>query len=499
MRTRDTVTYTLGMLLQQVVTFATAVVIARGLGPAAFGATSILKNVSAFLLILLPLGLDLGLLKHGALHAGSACLLQPLAIKLRCSVLAVNLAMLVATALLFGTLLQDVYQDVPLLWLYADISAFTLIFSSDLQVTGALFRVRDKLSTYVLVVLCAQPIIRFAATIAAIALRQGVLGIMVANALAAAATFALLQRYEPARVAPLRRVPQALRSGVPVGKILAETVWMALSMLAYQSMRFADTLILGAFAGVAASGQYSALSSVCQIIQIYPLAMAQMLGPNVATLYAAGRFGDIVAELRNYMRAASLFGGYVFGGVAIFGTDLDLMFGRSFHFSATLSLVLAAAYFISAIFAPLGYTLSMTGRHRGEFAILAAGSLMLVLLLVVLVPALGEIGAGGAVLAIMVIVNVARCVLVCQILRACPVGVRHALPPLIFLVLAAVCRSLPQSLALPRDVVTLCASCCIYTALCLLLYLVAFSTEGERSRLGRRVAALLRLEGLSTM
>ena len=202
--------------------------------------------------------------------------------------------------------------------------------------------------------------------------------------------------------------------------ILREAVWMALSLLLYGVMRFLDVLVVGNLVSVKAAGEYAALSSIAQVIQIYPTAMSQTLGAEIATMYAAGDVGAIRDVLRRYVTLAALVAGYLAAGVAVFGTQLDLLFGPEFQFTSTLSVLLAVGWFVSGVLSPLGYALSMTGRHRTETLILGGSVVVTVLLLIYLTTVFGAAGAALAVAVGFGITNFARCLAVRGVLRGEP-------------------------------------------------------------------------------
>ncbi|MFD0461687.1 lipopolysaccharide biosynthesis protein [Microvirga aerilata] len=256
---------------------------------------------------------------------------------------------------------------------------------------------------------------------------------------------------------------------------------MALSIAVYQMMRFADVILLGALASVAATGQYTAASSVAQIISIYPLALSQALGPRIADLYQLGDMEMIAAELRRYVRLASILGGYLFAGVAVFGVDLDLLFGSEFRFSLTLTTLLAAGWYLSATLAPFGYVLSMTGRHRIELAILLLGAVVLLAFLILLIPLYSEVGAALSVLISFALVNTVRCIYVLRVIRQSPLLLAHLLPPLFFLSAAFLCQTVGNYFEV-RSFLILLLECLLYTLCAAVIYFGIFATEAEKQK-----------------
>ncbi len=491
MRFREAAIVSGGLLVQQAAVFATGVLVARTLGPAAFGALGTLKSLSGVLLIVTPLGLDLALLKHASFYHDRPRRLQTVAGALRLLVAGLNLLLLAVVAAWLGGVLQAIYRDIPDFSLLCLATMAGMVFATDVQISGALYRVFDRVTAYAAIVTYGQPVLRLLLSGLVLLAGGGVEGVVWVNAAMSLCTFAALtldgrrNRVKPLPM-PLPRVARTARN------VLSESLWMALSLLIYQATRLVDVLVLAALTGTQVVGEYTAMSTVAQLIQIYPLAISQTLGPNIARSYKRGDRAGIVAELRSYLRRATLLGGYLFGGIAVFGTDLDLVFGQGFSFSWPLASLLAFGWYVSAVLAPFGFVLSMTGRHRLELAILSAGAVMLVACLLSLVPVFQAVGAALSVAAVFVAVNVVRCGAVVRILGRNPLRLADLLPPAGFLLAALLCRE-GSALLGARGLWTLAAGCVAYSALAGAGYALLFASAGERQAAARLWASRVRL------
>lgn len=490
MRLRETAIVSGGMLAQQAAVFVTGILIARFLGADGFGALGVLKSLAGVLVIVTPLGLDLALLKHASFYGERLGILQTLSRALRLVVVAVNLVLLAAVVVWVGPLLARIYDGIPGFAALCSITMLGLTFAADIQVSGALFRVFNRIVTYSVIVNYVQPTVRLALTFAVLLGGGGVQGVVWVNTALFAGTFVAIARADRLR----RQVPAPIPGRAlarDIRAVLSESLWMAMSLLVYQAIRLVDVLILAAFAGARVAGEYTAMSSVAQLIQIYPNAISQTLGPEIALAYRNGDRDGIVAALQGYLHKAGILGGYLFGGVAVFGTDLDLVFGGGFVFFWPLPLLLATGWYLSATLAPFGYVLSMTGRHRGEFAVLTAGAVLLVVCLVLLVPPFGAVGAAMAVAAVFAGVNAARCGYVIRIIGRNPLGIWDLLPPALFLLAALACRAAGSASA-ARSFPLLVAECAGYTALAGALGMAVLASAGER----RAILRLLPGRGL---
>ncbi len=483
MKFRETAIISGGLLVQQATIFATGVLIARQLGAADFGTLGTLKSLATVLVIVTPLGLDLALLKHATFYHEWPNELRTLARALRLLVAGLNLLLLGLVVVWAGGALQHVYSDIPDFSQLCAITMAGIVFATDVQISGALYRVYDRVITFAVIVNYSQPILRLAATALVLLAGGGLQGVVWVNSALFVYAFAAIgldDRGRRNRIQSTPHGPMPLGEVArKVGGVLSESLWMAMSLLIYQSIRLVDIIILAALTTTQITGEYTAMSSVAQLIQIYPIAISQTLGPKIALAYKQGDLHAIKLELQAYLRRASMLGGYLFGGVAVFGTDLDLVFGHGFSFSWPLAFLLASGWYVSATLAPFGYVLSMTGRHRQEVAILSAGAGLLVVCLLVLIPPLAAVGAALSVAIVFVAVNVARCLYVIRVLTLNPLRLTDVLPPLCFLAAALASRGAGH-LVSGRSLLSLVAECLAYSLLAGGAYVVLLASTAER-------------------
>ena len=478
MKFREAALVSGGLLAQQATVFATGIIIARQLGAGDFGTLGTLRSLSTVLVILTPLGLDLALLKHASFYRERPGELKATSRALRIIAAGINLLLLVLIAAWLGPALQAIYRDNPNFSYFCVVTMLGLLFATDIQISGALYRVFDRVILYALIVNYGQPILRLVLSCLALLAGFGLQGIVWVNTLSLLGTYLVILCFDRnERVVTLPNPVRALAA--KVGAILSESLWMAVSLLVYQAMRLVDIIVLSAMTNPQVAGEYTAMSSVAQLIQIYPIALSQTLGPRIALRYQQGDLSGLVGELRGYLRKASLLGGYLFGGVAVFGTDLDLVFGRGFEISWVLASLLAFGWYVSAVLAPLGYVLSMTGRHRQEVAILSVGAATLIICLVVLIPPLAATGAALAVAIAFVLANAGRGTYVIRVLGVNPLRLRDLIPPIAFIAAALTCRRL-GSLIGGRQLPILALECVAYSGLAAGIFLSLLVDAAER-------------------
>jgi O-antigen/teichoic acid export membrane protein len=479
----------LGMFWQQVLVFLIGVVVARVLGPEAFGIQTILKNLSVFFLLIAPLGLDLALLKHVRLMGGRSARFELAYAMSRTLVLLVNLVALTIVAVWLGPTLEASAYQVPGFAHLLNVTVIGVIFAADLQLAGAVHRGVDLHLRYAVVTYYAQPFIRLLLTAGAAGLGYGLEGVVWAGVVASGLCVLMLEGLAGLPLLHLRDTKRLLlETSHKTLSILREAVWMGLSLLSYGAVRFLDVLVVGYVVSAKAAGEYGALSGIAQVIQIYPMAISQTLGAQIATLFAGSDFQSIRAVLRRYVRLAALVGGYLAAGVAVFGTELDLVFGPDFHFSAGLSILLAAGWFVSAVLSPFGFALSMTGRHRLETVILSTSVVAMASLLVWLTDLFGSEGAALAVALGFGLANGVRCFVAARVLGGLPLRLNDMLPPAVFLALGY--ATLATGSILGRSFPLLLIECSVFSVLCGIAAFAFFMDADQRNAVLRSIARL---------
>jgi O-antigen/teichoic acid export membrane protein len=114
--------------------------------------------------------------------------------------------------------------------------------------------------------------------------------------------------------------------------------------------------------------------------------------------------------------------------------------------------------------------------------VLAAGAIVLLAGLFVFVPPLESVGAALAVAVAFLAVNLVRAALAIRVLGSNPLRPADAVPPLLFLALAALCAAL-GSLVGGRGLLLLVAECAAYTLLAAAAWAVLLAAPAERAAL----------------
>lgn len=470
-----------GMLFQHAMLFLVGVIVARTVGAADYGQFSILRSITTALISATPLGLNLALLKHSALHDARKIELDDVYRDLRIIVFAVNAALPALCLAGAGNYIATHVYRFDGFALNLVIALASMPFLADLAVMGAFYRAKEKPAAFALLTTYLQPsLLLFMAAIAVISGPSVRLFVFTFTAASIASSILVLldyrRRFLRQPSGPIRLFAQWNE----ISAILRESLWMALNLLTYTAMRSVDILVLGLYAPAREVGAYGVLSAISALVQTYPFAMSQTLGPRIARFHGAGDFAGIRAALDTSIARSVIVGGFVFGGIAGFGPYLDLVFGSSFAFSRLLALLLPLGWLISAVLAPTSYALSMTNAHRTDLAILAAGTAVLVISCFLSVPTYGSIAAAGSVVAAFTAINLTRFVYVSRLLGFVPGKPRDVLAPLVGLALGCI-LSLMMDASGVRTLAALFLACAVYTICYAAIALRLLITEAERA------------------
>jgi len=487
----------IGMIFQNVLMLGTGIVVARTIGATDYGTTNLVRNILQFTLLLSPLGLDIALQKHVGMSQHVAKTRVDVN-RLRLVVFGISCAAALAIVVLIAPLLNDKVYHVRNFVLYMAITFLALPAMTDINILGGVFRARLNPAPQVISNYYVQPVSRLALLIVLLIAGLGLKGVLIANTFGAIAGFALLNAYFILyQDRSVRRIDPGERQGWRESlAILKPSLWMAFSVFFYSTIRNVDILILGSARPMKEVGEYGSLSTIAQLVQFFPNALALTLGPTVARLFAENDIAGLKRNMDEYTRRAALLGAPLFGAAAAWGGVLDILFGRSFHYSPSVALILALGYLVSGVFGPLGFGLSMTGRHRTETMILIAGNLFVGGACLLTSRPFGQLGVAASVLAGYFLINGFRYFAVYRTLRIVPGNLRDFLPPVICLVMGYGLESLAFAI-FPRNPVTMIGSGLVYGVAILAVYWVVLLTRDEKqwvsSTVAGRIGVLRRL------
>ena len=453
-----------GQLVQLVLTFFTSMMIARILNAEGYGVVNLLKTLFVTIASIAPLGLDLALLKYCGKNSPNDPVFLATTRFLRQIALGFSaLLVLVLSSAVYFTPLGTIYTYKNFDQLFL-ITIIALPFAVDTAILGALYKSNGQAAHYSILTQYLQSATRLALILLAAFFSPTVETVIWISTIQLVASSIALLTHKKRQNLHSTRIEKLTKNWGEAKSVLSVSVWMCASLFAYGLMRSGDLMFLGAYSSAQNLGEYAALTTVAQLILFYPIAASQSLGPDVSKDFHSHNMLALRERLCGYTYSASIASGFVFGGIAVFGQRLDLVFGSSFHFQPMVCLMLAFSQFISATLAPTGFALSMTGHHRAENIIILAGCGLLVILCLALVPSYGQIGAAGASLIAVLALNFVRFYMIKKTFAFLPFQFRSVLPPVFALLLAYACYYLDSFIG-QRNLIVTFFSCLVYTAI----------------------------------
>jgi O-antigen/teichoic acid export membrane protein len=463
-----------GFIVQLVLTFVTGIMIARLLGPEGYGVLNILRGIFMTIATFSSLGLEVALLRFCGVMPANDPNTFKLLLRLRLLTAAVNFAIVAIAMLVEVLFLSHVYEYDNFTTLYF-MTLVMLPMQSDMAVISGIYRAYSGAKIYSVLTMYLQSVFRIVAIGILFFASGGIKMVVVINGLQIALAWLALHIHTHRPTSSMPR-PEAGKTFFQVSKevffgswrdtrpVLKLSLWMTVSAFVIGVMRSSDTLILGAYATASDVGAYAALSTVAQLVQMFPFAASQSLGPKVAKLYHDGDLQGVHDAFNEYIRRALLVSSFIFAGIAVFGPDLNLIFGENFKFEPLVCFLLPLGYVFSSALAPTGYALSMTGRHRAEFVILVSGCIGLVALFFWLIPLYGQVGAASALVIGTAATNVVRFIYVSRVMGFVPGRVRDILPAFLALAVAYLCKTVELKLT-PVSFWATAAACIAYAAI----------------------------------
>ena len=463
MRVSDTSITAFGLVYQQVIAFLMGVVVARFLGASEYGTFSLVRNFTTMAITVLPLGLDIALLKYLPKIESRRSFVRAQFGGFRVVIIGVSILMVLLFCVAAPFIQSHLYK-IDHFSIYLIIVALALPFTADMALFGAYAKAFGQVRNFVLVTMIGQTSLRAIVTAATLLSGGGIFGALLANTGASIITSVAVSTYYYWSGKTFRNGTafDKKKSWLEIYATLQESIWMAMSVFVYALMRTADIFVLGLYSASAVVGSYSSLSFISFVIFVAPLALSQSLGPHVARCFKDHDLLKMRMIFNAYILKSCIASGFLLGGIAAFGIRLDLLLGNSFVVSPLLALLLPLGQFASAVFGPTGFALSMTGRHKLELYLLCAGASLLVALLFVLVPRYGPEGAAAASMLAYSITNVSRYVLVRQHLGIWLGHWSSAIPVFVALALGYLVQHFGREL-FGVDLIGVGVACCVYT------------------------------------
>lgn len=180
---------------------------------------------------------------------------------------------------------------------------------------------------------------------------------------------------------------------------------MAIGFL-HAAMATADVLMLGALAGAELAGGYHLAARTAQLSGLLLVAMAGVLGPEIARQFAAGQRRAVTRLAGGTARALTAVAIALLALAAGAGPEAAAWVHPALADAHVPLLILLAAQVANAACGPVALLLNMAGRERDAAAGIAIGAAANLVLNAALIPAFGAVGAAAATGLSLVLWNV---------------------------------------------------------------------------------------------
>lgn len=488
-----------GMVFQQVISFASGILITRMLGPAAYGVFSIARTLCESVNIFTKAGFDVGIVRYLGENTGPAHTAGNSAFLKRVLAVVLVLSLLPVIAIYAGGgiwLQQHVYQfeDFHLIMM---VMVLSVPFMSLTQVLGGAFRGALQIGPRVKAELFLQPFLRMliivilliagwkiwavvSGTVLSFALVTGYLLATAAKTLYPTAAHAPPHPREPlwTDLLTVAKYSSIISLTVSIGMLLAR----------------ADIIMLGYYVSSEQVGQYAVIQMVVGLLALFNNALNQAVAPLLAQLHKQNHKTEMRRLVHQHARWVVITTLPLFMIIATFGNDLMSIFGKDFATDSRVIALLALSQLVTAVVLSASYLLSMTGHHMLELLSMSVAVVSNIVLNFLLIPQLGMLGAAIATLAAVALANVLRFRQVYRIHRIFPVGTDAVRPTIIgvaiFSLVLLIANHINMQHGLMRAIAVSMAYLGVYAVV-----IVKFSLADEDRTLLQKVATKLGLGG----
>lgn len=168
-----------------------------------------------------------------------------------------------------------------------------------------------------------------------------------------------------------------------------------------------NTLLLAAFASPEQTGLFQPIARIAPLLTLPVQAAGMRYSPRIAELWKSGERDRIRSITRTFTWTTTLLTLALGLAAALSGPWLMLAFGREFTGTAPLLWIVAAAQLLNAACGPVGMVLAMSGHARAALLGHVAGLAVNGLLGWILIPQMGVLGATIAMAGGIAVWNVA--------------------------------------------------------------------------------------------
>lgn len=414
-----------GILFAAILDYGIQILAARYLGPSGYGLINLGFSILVIVTTLSLVGFNIGATRYISYYGAKSDLNK---IK---GVILSGLKFIFPASLVFGTILfvfrsflaNDIFRK-PNLEIIIAIFAFTIPFSASAEFFYGCLRGFKKTKFAVLsreisrrgitfLILSISFLFGFGLKSAALAYSVGFIG------------FSLIAFYcLNFRTFKISEIP---KNSHGVGKEVFLYSWpLMFSFILSQIDSRTGTILIGYFRSAEEVGFYNAALPLSQIISIFLTMFLFLFMPVMSELYSQNKYEEIKSVFKDISRWVFLPSCIVFVILFFFPEPiLSIVFGSNFIDAKDPLKILAFAFFINALFGPVGALLLAMGKSKEYFIGDVMGVCTNIILSFFLISKLGTTGAAFAFLVSIIIVNSIRLCFVYRHIKAYPFSMNY--------------------------------------------------------------------------
>lgn len=370
------------------------VLIARLLGPGAFGLYALGWTILRLVGVIAPLGLDKGVIRFATPHWRTDTT-RFRRVALQSIGLAIFTGLMVGAVLFVAApwLAEEVFRKPDLTLVFRGFAlAFPLM--AGMQVSAATTRISQQMQYSAYAEHMAQPLANVILFVIFYAVGWHLFGAVAAGALSFGVAFIVAVFYVRQifpEVFSFQNVPNLLDGG---RKLLYFSVPTAFAGMFYALILWTDRLLIGYFQPASEVGIYQAASQSSFMFTMILSALNTIFTPMIADLYGERKL-DRLEELYRISTKWGLYLCLPMFLVVLFAPEdiMNVVFGRQYIPGATPMVILGIAQLFNVATGAVGFLLIMTGRQNEWFVISGSMLLVNIVLNIFLIPTLGSIGA----------------------------------------------------------------------------------------------------------
>lgn len=461
-----------GIVFQLAISFISGFIVARVIGPAAFGIFNISRTLCESATVFTKAGFDIGIVRYFGERQGPDCDRENAGfLKITLFIITVlSLAPVLFIYLGGGLFLERHIYPYDSFSMIMFVMVLSIPFMSLTQVLGGAFRGRLRIRPRVVAEFFLQPSSRLVIIIILFLIGWKLWAVITGTVFSfLLSTVYLLIMCRLIFTLPsesgVRKLPW--RDLLSVGQysiVISLTVSVALLL------QRADVLMLGYFARAEHVGQYSVIQMVTGLIPIFNSSLNQAVAPMIAGFHAEGRIEEMRGLIHQHTRWVIIATFPFFLIIASFGNIFIGIFGKGYVVDVPVITLLALAQFVIAVLSSAGFMLSMTGRHYNELFTMLFALGCSVVLNYFLIPPYGLMGAGTGTLIAVVLANILRSIQVYRVHGIFPIGPGSVKPFIVGLVSFIFCIAALRSIGVKTGIVAAIITSAVFLAIyCMLI------------------------------